>query len=180
MADELIDVFDENNNSLGIKLMKSEAHKKGLWHRAAHVWIYNSKGEVLLQLRAKDKEFFPDRWDISVAGHVSAGESPAVSPVREIKEEIGLEISEKELEFMRVMKYSIDVGVLKNREFIYVLTLKYEGDLEELKRQEEEIQELRFFHADFVKKDVLKNPDKYTPGEEYWLEMMEWVEKHHI
>ena len=59
MADELIDIYDENNKPLGIQKMKSEAHRDGLWHRASHVWIYNSKGEILLQLRAKNKELWP-------------------------------------------------------------------------------------------------------------------------
>ncbi len=58
MVDELIDICDENNNLLKIQKMKSEAHRDGLWHRTSHVWIYNSNGEILLQLRAKTKTFF--------------------------------------------------------------------------------------------------------------------------
>ena len=90
MADELIDICDKNNNHINIQKMKSEAHKDGLWHRASHIWIYNSNGEILLQLRAKEKELYPDMWDISAAGHVSAGEEPIVSGLREVKEELGL------------------------------------------------------------------------------------------
>ncbi len=70
--------------------MKSEAHREGLWHRAAHIWAYNSKGEILLQLRAKNKRTFPDKWDLSVAGHISASEEPIDSALREIEEEVGL------------------------------------------------------------------------------------------
>jgi isopentenyldiphosphate isomerase len=62
MAQELLDIVDEDNKLLGIKKSKVEAHEKGLWHRNAHIWIYNSKGEVLLQLRAKDKIFLPNMW----------------------------------------------------------------------------------------------------------------------
>ena len=58
MADELIDICDENNNLIDIQKMKSEAHKDGLWHRASHIWIYNSNGEILLQLRAKEKPLY--------------------------------------------------------------------------------------------------------------------------
>lgn len=72
MADELIDIFDENNNPRGIQKLKSEAHKEGIWHRAVHIWIYNLKGEILLQLRSKNKELYPDRWDVSAAGHGGA------------------------------------------------------------------------------------------------------------
>ena len=82
MADELIDICDESNNLTKIQKMKSYAHKAGLWHRTAHIWIYNSKGNILLQLRAKEKLLYPDMWDISAAGHVSAGEDPTTSGLR--------------------------------------------------------------------------------------------------
>ena len=78
--------------------MKSEAHTDGLWHRAAHIWIYNSKGEILLQLRAKDKQFWPDRWEISAAGHVGAGEKPEDAAVRELSEELGISAKAEDLE----------------------------------------------------------------------------------
>jgi isopentenyldiphosphate isomerase len=70
MTDELIDIYDENNFSLGIKKMKSEAHRDWLWHRAVQICIYNSNYEILIQLRSKYKKIFPNLWDISVAGHV--------------------------------------------------------------------------------------------------------------
>jgi isopentenyldiphosphate isomerase len=49
----LIDVLDENGNPTGDKKTKREIHEQGLWHISAHVWIYNSKGEILLQLRQR-------------------------------------------------------------------------------------------------------------------------------
>ncbi len=85
MADELIDIVDENNKLTGVRKMKSEAHKKGLWHRASHVWIYNSKNELLIQLRAKDKVTDADRWDMAAAGHVGAGEETLATAVRRRK-----------------------------------------------------------------------------------------------
>jgi len=85
MADELIDIYDENDKTLNLKKMKSEAHKNGLWHRAASVCIYNSHGEFLLQLRAKDKDLFPNMWDVSAAWHISAGEDPTIAAIRKQK-----------------------------------------------------------------------------------------------
>ena len=79
MGDELIDICDEANHLTGVQKMKSEAHKDGLWHRAVHIWLYNSKGEILLQWRAKNKLLYPEMWDISAAGHVSASENPITS-----------------------------------------------------------------------------------------------------
>lgn len=100
MSDELIDIYNEENKPLfGVQKMKSEAHRKGLWHRASHVWIYNSKGEILLQLRAKNKEFWPNMWDISVAGHIGSGEDQLSATVRETEEEVGLRIMPDDLDY---------------------------------------------------------------------------------
>ena len=79
MAEEFIDVVDEKNVLTGKKVKKSLAHQDGIWHRAAHIWLYNAKGEILLQLRAKDKQQYPDSWDCSAGGHVSAGEEVITS-----------------------------------------------------------------------------------------------------
>jgi len=53
-----------------------------------------------LQLRAKNKKLFPNKWDVSVGGHISAGEEPLTTAVRETKEELGLEISREDLVFV--------------------------------------------------------------------------------
>ncbi|MBS1266092.1 MAG: Isopentenyl-diphosphate Delta-isomerase [Candidatus Woesearchaeota archaeon] len=174
MADELIDLVDENNNLIDRQVMKSKAHKKGLWHRSAHIWIYNSNKEVLLQLRAKDKKLFPNKWDMSVAGHVGDGEDVKQAAIREIKEEIGLEVDDKELEFVNIRKSKIDNGV-KNYEFIYVFVLKYDKDIKDLKIHKQELQKIEFFPVKFVKKDFIENPDNYTIGKYYWLKMLDLI-----
>ena len=73
MIDELIDVLDENGVHTGEVLPRKEIHKRGLWHRAIVVAIINEKNEVLLQQRSEKKDKNAGMWDISVAGHISAG-----------------------------------------------------------------------------------------------------------
>ena len=175
--DELIDIYDENNNPVGVQKMKSEAHRTGLWHRAAHVWIYNSAGEILLQLRAKDKEFYPNRWDISAAGHVSAGEEPVVSGLREVKEEIGLPVSKEDLGFFRIGKSKMVYEKMLNNEFYYVYFLKFDGDSSKLRVQEEELQEARFFPVDKIKEGLKTNQDNYVFHGEYWQDVVNHVKK---
>ena len=68
---ELIDIFDEHWNPTGEILEKNEAERQKKWHRAAHIWVVNSKGEILLQLRSASKKTHPGWWDISVAGHAN-------------------------------------------------------------------------------------------------------------
>lgn len=66
-------------------------------HASVHIWFYTDNAEILIQKRATTKIAFPNLWDISVAGHISTGETTVMSAVREIKEEIGLVIQEDEL-----------------------------------------------------------------------------------
>lgn len=177
MADELIDICNENNNLLDIQKMKSEAHKDGLWHRAAHIWIYNSQGEVLLQLRASEKLLYPDMWDISAAGHVSAGEDPVISGLRELEEEIGLKVEKEALDFWMIRKTSSIFREIKNNEFYYVYFLKFDGDISQLKLQVEEVQQIQFFAMNQIEEELKANPGKYTPHGDYWFEALAELRK---
>ncbi|OIN68194.1 NUDIX hydrolase [Exiguobacterium sp. KRL4] len=69
---------------------RQTVHTEGLWHETFHCFVIDlEKGHVLLQQRAKQKKDFPELLDITAAGHLLAGETPAEG-VRELKEEIGL------------------------------------------------------------------------------------------
>jgi len=176
MADELIDICDEENNLLGIQKMKSEAHKKGLWHRVAHIWFYNSNGEVLIQLRAKEKLLYPDMWDISVAGHIGAGETPIKGALREIKEEVGLRLKEDDLSFWKIKKDKVVFRNIKNNEFCYIYFFRYDGDIN-LKLQKEEVQKIEFKPINTIKKKLKTKNHKYVPHGSYWLEVLDEIEK---
>lgn len=109
--DELIDIIDTTGNKTGQIVTRDEAHRQGLWHKAIAVAIINSNNQILLQQRSYKKEKNAGMWDISVAGHVLSNESSKTASIREIKEEINIECSEDELEF--VMAY-IDQKVIRN------------------------------------------------------------------
>lgn len=177
MTDELIDIYDENNNHLNIQKMKSEAHKKGLWHRSSHIWIYNSNKEILLQLRAKEKPLYPNMWDISAAGHVSAGEDPITSGIREIEEEIGLSVKEQDLNFWKIKKNQTIFKDIINKEFYYIYFLKFDGDIKQLKMQKEEVQNIKFVPIDKVRQDLRAHPEKYVPHGKYWSEVLDEINK---
>lgn len=122
MADELIDIFDKNMNFLGTA-MKSEAHRVGLWHKAFHSWLLrrDEQGRVLvwLQLRNKDKNIFPDKLDVSAAGHIKAGETP-LDGAREIEEELGLKIPAEKLVKMFIFTEVYQDNQINNKEFYEV------------------------------------------------------------
>lgn len=91
MADELVDIVNENGEVVGTA-MKSECHKNpALIHTVVHCWIFNREGKVLLQKRAMTKETLPGLWDISVAGHIMSGENHKDAVKRELSEEMGVE-----------------------------------------------------------------------------------------
>lgn len=97
---EYLDVVDMNGNPTGEVVARTIAHRDGYRHRTSHVWIvrrHHGKVQILLQKRCKDKDSFPECYDISSAGHIPAGCDFAESAIRELKEELGLDVKEEEL-----------------------------------------------------------------------------------
>jgi isopentenyldiphosphate isomerase len=88
MADEMVDIINENNQVIKQEL-KSAAHLQGLLHRTILVEVINSKGEYLLVKQASDRQD-PNKYVSPVGGHIKAGESEIAAMKRETKEEIGL------------------------------------------------------------------------------------------
>lgn len=88
--DELFDVVDEDDVPKGTASRK-EVHAKGLIHRAVHVFVFNKKGDLLLQKRSMLKDMNPGVWDSSVSGHLDAGEDYVHAALREVAEEVGIE-----------------------------------------------------------------------------------------
>lgn len=89
---EYLDVVDENGQPTGAIIERAAAHREGVPHRTAHLWLVrtlDNRIQVLLQKRAMTKSF-PGCYDISSAGHIPAGQDYIPSAIRELKEELGL------------------------------------------------------------------------------------------
>jgi isopentenyldiphosphate isomerase len=91
MNEEIFDVVDERDEVIG-RQPRSVVHRLGLRHRATHVLVFNSRGQVFLQKRSMAKDRQPGLWDSSASGHVSSGEDYDTCAVRELFEEIGLAV----------------------------------------------------------------------------------------
>lgn len=87
--DELFDVVDDQDRVVGVR-PRHEVHRLGLRHRAVHVLIFNTRGELFLQQRSLHKDAHPGRWSTSCAGHLDAGEDYDAAADRELGEELGL------------------------------------------------------------------------------------------
>lgn len=98
---ELLDIVDVNDVVLGREI-RAEVHRTGRLHRAVHMLVSNSRGEVFLQKRAASKDVNPNCWDSSAAGHIDSGEHYLEAAVRELEEELGVVCEAKDFhEFMR-------------------------------------------------------------------------------
>jgi 16S rRNA (adenine1518-N6/adenine1519-N6)-dimethyltransferase len=89
MPEEIFDVCDEFDHVIG-QLPRSVVHARKLPHRAVHVFVFNSRGELLLQLRSAGKDEYPLCYTSSASGHLGAGETYAEAAPRELEEELGL------------------------------------------------------------------------------------------
>ncbi|MBU0666636.1 MAG: NUDIX domain-containing protein [Nanoarchaeota archaeon] len=181
MVEEKIDLIDENGKRTGKIIWKSTAHKKGLLHLAVAIWVYNSKGEVLIQKRAANKEFFPNHWDISAAGHVGAGENIKVSALRELKEEIGIEAKSRELKKFVVKKMSLadeKIGFYNN-EFMHAYLYRFKGTIKELKLQKVEVKEIKFVPIKQLEAMIrnLEQFKEFVPHKKFFLETINTIKK---
>lgn len=167
---EFLDVLDEKGNPTGDKKLKTEIHRDGNWHKAVHIWIINSEGRVLIQKRSPTVDNLPNMWDIPSAGHISAGESPITSAIRETEEELGLKLGENDFEYLfSVTQEAIrEGGQYINREFNDVYLVKKDLDLSKLKLQKEEVSEVKFiFYKDLEAvinrgdKEFVSHPEEY-------------------
>jgi protein-tyrosine-phosphatase/8-oxo-dGTP pyrophosphatase MutT (NUDIX family) len=99
-----VDIVSEDNRLQGFKMPISLTNKKGLWHRCCHAVITTPDRKTLVQKRSANIIFAPNLLDVSIGGHVDAREAPERAMLREIKEELGLDIAEDQLRFLEVNK----------------------------------------------------------------------------
>ena len=153
--EEMFDVVDEQDEVVK-QLPRSQVHREKLQHRAVHVLVFNSDFKVFLQKRSMLKDEFPGLWDSSTSGHVDAGETYDIAAVREVKEEIGLEVG-RNLEKLFKTNASLETGW----EFVWVYAARSEGPFQ---LQADEIDEGRWFDQNQVNSWISKTPDDFASG----------------
>ena len=123
VSHELLDVVDENDNVIATRT-RGEIHARALMHRAVHILLFNSRGDLFLQKRSLSKDEQPGKWDSSAAGHVDSGEAYLACAEREIQEELGIVV---EREFERLFK--LPAGPDTGFEHCMVYRYRYDGAL---------------------------------------------------
>ena len=121
MREEIFDVVNERDEIIGCR-PRAEVHRLKLLHRAVHVLVFNSRGELFLQKRSIKKDCFPGAWDSSASGHLDCGEEYDDCAVRETREELGLQLSAAPRRLFRV-EACPETGY----EFVWVYRCETEG-----------------------------------------------------
>lgn len=143
---ELIEIVDENGNYTGQVMDKEEAHDNNLLHNEVGIFIINDKKEILLEKRSANKRFNPNKWGLC-AGHVDAYETLEEAALREIKEEVGLDVSIEEL-----IPYGEKEVTIKdsNSHITYFYYVKCNKKEDEFIIQEEELSKVKWFNIDEI------------------------------
>lgn len=172
MGEEYFDILNPDGTPAGYSLPRSQVHRDGLWHKSAHIWVRDHAGRILLQRRALDKDTHPGLWDISAAGHLSAGEPSLDAAVREIREELGLDISPSRIVFRFTDREEHISASITDREFHDVFTAVITDEEAGTVRPDPvELHDIKWYTADEFERELRDTPEKFVPhSNEYrWI-----------
>jgi isopentenyl-diphosphate Delta-isomerase len=159
---EMVILVDKDDNQIGT-MEKMEAHRKGELHRAFSVLVFNSKGEMLLQKRAKSKYHSGGLWTNACCSHPLPGEKMEITVQRRVREEIGIDINPK-FSYKFLYKALLDQDLIEH-ELDHVFIAEY-NDRPKLNSAEAE--DWEYVSLQSLREDVAKNPAKYT----YWFKLI--------
>ena len=155
-------LVDPEDVEIGV-MPKMEAHQKGALHRAFSVFIFNSKGQLLLQQRAASKYHSPGLWSNTCCSHPYPGERVEDAAKRRIKEEMGITCSLRQV-FHFIYKAPVNNG-LTEHEYDYV----FFGTTDIYpKINTEEVQDWKYISLDELEHDIKAFPENYTE----WLKIV--------
>lgn len=180
---EYFDVLNENGEYTGKIETREKCHREGLMHKAVAIFIINSKNQVLLQKRSKKQKMWPDMWDLSSGGHVDAGELGFQAIMREVKEELGIQVNKNEITFIgAAFSTNLKENIINKHINEYYIINK-EIDEKKLTLQEDEVSEVKWMDKDEIIKRIKNNYDGITDKGGAWnylIKYYEWAEKNQL
>ena len=162
LLSEYLDVVDKNNQVVN-KVTREKIHNSGLWHRGVHILLFNSKDQLILQIRSSSKDKFPNHYDCSVSEHLEVGEKYEAAAIRGLIEE--LKISNVALKKLLIFK--MNYGPNDN-----MISELYECHYDDTpQRDEYEIQSLETHSLSEIKEMLPREEYKFAP---WTREILKW------
>jgi len=155
--EEKVVLVNENNEVLGL-MPKMEAHEKGVLHRAISILLYNSRGEMLIQQRAKTKYHWPLIWSNAVCSHPRENETFQAAAERRLKEELNISCNLSEI-YRFIYKAQDEQTGLIEHEYDVVYKGVYDRDIP---FNDEEINAIQWISVDNLCQDIENQPKKYS------------------
>ena len=140
---EYLDLYDINRNKTGETMVRGTKMPKNKFRLVVRVIVFNSKGQMLIQQRAAERNSYPNMWDFSVGGSVEAGETSSQGAERELLEELGLKFN------IAGTLPSFSVNFEQGFDDFYVIN--YDINAEDVVLQKEEVQAVRWAGKDEIK-----------------------------
>lgn len=140
MEIELLNIFDEGRKQIGVA-PREDVHRKGYWHETFHCWFIqreNDKNHIYFQNRSKNKKDYPDLLDITAAGHLLSHES-VMDGIREVEEELGINVAFEELVPLGVIDYSVEKEDFIDKELAHVFLYRSGYQLDDFNPQLDEV-----------------------------------------
>ena len=153
---EFVVLVNKDDKQIGL-MEKQQAHVAGLLHRAFSVFVFNSKGELMLQQRAASKYHSPTLWTNTCCSHPRKNETYKEAAHRRLLEEMGFDC-ELSFSFSFIYKASLDNGLTEHElDHVFIGTFDDEPNL-----NKDEVMAYRWVEMEDLKKDMSKNPQNYT------------------
>ena len=173
--EEMFDVLNEWGEYTGEVASRDRCHTEGLWHRAVYGFVIDKNKNVLLQKRSANKKAWPNMWDVTVGGHVDAGEFGRQALIRKAKEELGLDITDDDIKYL-VGSTSIDTAKGINKHFNECYMILKDVDVSDIKLQEEEVSEVHYFSKAEILERIDNNLDGLTTKTGPWTFLKKLLE----
>ncbi|MBF9018813.1 MULTISPECIES: NUDIX domain-containing protein [unclassified Oceanispirochaeta] len=164
---EILDLYDENRTLINKKIIRGESLNPGEYHLVIHFWIYNDLNQLLIQKRNKPPEEFGGIWACT-GGTTIAGENSETTAIREMKEEMGIDIKKNELSIINTRKeenYILDVFISK-----------WNGSIDDVVIDPEEVLDAMWISIDKLE-TMIENRTFFDYGKEYLEAVFSHIEE---
>lgn len=159
---EAVILVDERDEEVGT-MEKLEAHRRGVLHRAFSILLFNSKGQLLLQKRSKDKYHSGGLWTNTCCSHPLPGETLAHATRRKLKQEMGIDLH-TDFAYKFIYRAALDHD-LTEHECDHVFTGQFDGTPQV---NADEVEDWKFADLQFLRDDARRHPEHYT----HWFKLM--------